>query len=284
VANPERPDVSLLPTLGAGMGFRAKYRADIFAQPKAVDFLEITADHYLDATREKRRELRLLADHFVLIPHGLHLSLGSADGPDPRYVRKLADLISYLQPPWWSEHIAFTGTRDYDIGHLAPLPFTHQAVEVISRNVDRVRQAIDVALILENIAYIVAMPVREMNEAEFVRRVLEGTGCGLLLDVTNLHTNAVNHRYDAQAFLRALPPKAVVQLHFAGVLWRDGLLVDSHSEPTPAEAWQLMKAAMELFPVKGAILERDDNLPAFSELAVEVEKARRLGKECELWD
>lgn len=181
-----------------------------------MDFLEITADHYFDATPEKLRELELLREHFTLIPHGLNLSLGSADGLDSAYLEKFAELVKRLSPPWWSEHIAFTRAGGVEIGHLTPLPFTREAVRTLQQNIAHVRRAISAPLILENITTMVSLPGAEMTEAEFVAEVLKQTDCGLLLDVTNLHTNAVNHGYDAMQFLDQIPLERVVQLHFAG--------------------------------------------------------------------
>src|SRR5689334_20175399 len=111
---------SQLPALGVGLGFREPFRADLFLQRDKVDFLEITADHYFNASREKMRELDLLAEHFTLIPHGLNLSLGSAEGVDEEYLDAFARLVQRVNPPWWSEHIAFTRAGGVSIGHLAP--------------------------------------------------------------------------------------------------------------------------------------------------------------------
>ena len=276
--------LSHLPALGVGLGFREPFRSDLFLHQKKVDFLEITADHYLDAPPEKEQELELLSEHFTLIPHGINLSLGSAEGVDAAYVRKLAALIRRLNPPWWSEHIAFTQAGGVDIGHLSPLPFTREAVEVLSHNIEAVRRQIDVPLILENITYLVPIPGAEMTEAEFLREVLEHTDCGLLLDVTNLHINAVNYAYDVQAFLEQLPLERILQLHFVGGHWHNGVIIDSHSQPTPPEVWTLMEAVVAHAPVKGIILERDENIPPFEELLGEIEQARSIGRQHERWD
>jgi uncharacterized protein (UPF0276 family) len=274
---------SNLPTLGVGLGFREPFRGELFRNRAQVDFLEVTADHYLEASPAKERELELLEDHFTLIPHGLSLSLGSADGLDEDYTRKLAKLVRRLDPPWWSEHLAYTRAGGRDIGHLTPLPCSREAVDVVCRNVEAVRRLIDVPLILENITYLVEMPGAEMTEANFLAEVLERTDCGLLLDVMNLHANALNHGYDPLAFLARIPLERVVQLHFVGGHWDAGILVDSHSQPTSPEVWQLLEAVLARSPVKGVILERDENIPPFAELAGELEQARAIGRQVGRW-
>ena len=108
-----------------GSGSANRYRADLLLDGGGVDFLEVIADHYLDAPPEKLRELDLLAERYTLIPHGLNLSLGSAEGLDPAYRDQLLGLVRRIEPPWWSEHVAFTRAGGVEIGHLAPLPFTH---------------------------------------------------------------------------------------------------------------------------------------------------------------
>ena len=154
---------------------------------------------------------------------------------------------------------------------------------MLCANIAEVRRRIDVPLILENITYAVALPGAEMDEAEFLAELLDRTGCGLLLDVTNLHTNAINHGFDPIAFLDRLPLDRVVQLHFAGGHWHDGVLVDSHSRPTPPEVWALLEEVLARAPVKGIILERDEDLPPFGELLDELDRARAIGRRHGRW-
>lgn len=275
---------SQLPTLGVGIGFREPFRGELFLRRGEVDFLEIIAEHYIDATPAKARELELLAAHFTLIPHAISLSLGSAEGLDAAYLDKLARLVNRLNPPWWSEHVSFTRAGGIDIGHLSPLPFTDEAVEVLRRNVCEARERIHAPLILENITYTLAVPGESpMREADFLAEVLERADCGLLLDVMNLHANALNHGYSVEDFLARLPAERIVQLHFVGGHWHDGVLIDSHSRPTPDEVWALVGKVAARAPVKGMVLERDENLPPFSELLAELERARRIGRECGRW-
>jgi uncharacterized protein (UPF0276 family) len=273
--------------LGAGLGFRPSFRSDLFRQRADVDFLEITADHYFNAPPEKLDELDLLTAHFTVIPHGLDLSLGSAEGIDAAYLDQFAAVVARVSPPWWSEHLAFTRAGGISIGHLAALPFTHEAVDTVVRNVETVRRAIDVPLILENITVSVQVPGGELDETAFLTEVLRRTGCGWLCDVTNLYTNAVNrgagmdHDWDRE--LDRWPWDRAVQMHVAGGHWRDGILIDSHAFPIVPEVWRVVDEAVARSPVRGIILERDENLPQFSDLVGELAQARAILKRHGRW-
>jgi uncharacterized protein len=272
-----------LAPLGAGLGYRAPFRADLFANRGKIDFLEIVADHYFDANRDRLDELDLLANHFTLIPHGLDLSIGSAEGIDGRYLDQFAALIERLAPPYWSEHLAFTRAGGVSIGHLACLPQTREAADAVARNVETVRRRIAVPLILENITATALVPGAEMDEPEFVRAVLDQTGCGWLCDVTNLFTNAFNQGRDVEAELDRWPWERVVQMHFAGGCISGGVLIDSHDGPTPPEVWRLLERAVARSNVKGIILERDERLPPFGQLLEEVARAREIGRRAGRW-
>jgi hypothetical protein len=277
-------DLNSIPRLGVGIGFREPFRAELFLNKDKVDFLEITADHYLNATKEKERELELLQNNFTLIPHALNLSLGSAEGIDESYLEKLARLIESVKPPYWSEHICFTKAGGIQIGHLAALPFTNEAIDVLSRNIEKVKKRITVPLVLENITYTMKFPFGEMDEAEFISQVITKNDCGLLLDVTNLYINSVNHKYDWREYLNRLPLERVVQLHFVGGHEHKHLLIDSHSQTTPNEIWEVMEEVLKRAPVKAAILERDENFPSFDELIKELDTAREIGRRFQRWD
>lgn len=117
-----------------------------------------------------------------------------------------------------------------------------------------------------------------MSESAFISCILEETGCGLLLDVTNLYTNSINFGFDPLRWLDSIPCDRIVQLHVAGGHWSNGSLIDSHSLPVPDAVWSLVDAACRRAPVKAACIERDENLPAFSELCAEIGLLRRCGR------
>ncbi len=275
---------SALPVLGVGLGMREPFLSDIFLHRQEIDFLEIIADHYFEATPRKAEELELLRAHFPLVPHGLDLSLGSADGLDSSYLERMAKLVNALNPPWWSEHIAFTRAGGVDIGHLCGMPFTREALDTLCRNIRQAQEQIAAPLILENITYTMQWPDAEMSESQFLTELVTRTDCGLLLDITNLYTNAVNWGYDPCTFLNELPLEKVVQFHFVGGEWQGNELIDSHSQATPPEVWQLMEEACKRTSVKGILLERDENLPPFGEITGELARAKEIGRRQGKWD
>lgn len=265
-------------TTKIGVGFRPQFKSEIFLHREKIDFLEITADHYLDATAQKLAELELLKQHFSLIPHGLSLSLGSAEGVDESYLEKFAALVENVQPEWFSDHICFTKSGGINIGHLSPVPFTTESLKVLVRNILHVKNRIKIPFILENITYMFRYPFAEMDEAEFLKILLNETDCGLLLDVTNLYINSVNHQFDWRKFLDTLPLERVVQLHFVGGHQHKNYLIDSHSQKTSNEIWEVFQEVCSRADVKGAILERDENFPPFNEILDELQTARELSK------
>src|SRR6185369_4999044 len=107
-----------IPFLGVGIGFRSELKPLIFLNRDKIDFVEIIADHYMDAPDQKMYELEVLKNNFTVIPHALNLSLGSSEGLDISYVKKLQKVINFIQPPYWSEHISFTKAHGTSIGHL----------------------------------------------------------------------------------------------------------------------------------------------------------------------
>lgn len=265
-----------LPKLGVGIGFREAFRADVFLHQSEIDFLEITADHYFDANGKKLEELEILKQHFPLIPHGLNLSLGSAEGIEASYLERLAELVERINPAWFSEHLCFTKSGSKQIGHLAPVPYTEEAIKVFVRNISQVKKRINAPLILENITYMMRFPSSEMSETEFIRRVLEETDCGLLLDVTNLYINSRNFKFDWRKFLDELPAERIVQLHFVGSHRHGDYLVDAHAHKTDDEIWEVFREVCRRCDIKGAILERDENFPPFAEILEELKTARNL--------
>jgi uncharacterized protein len=268
--------VEPLPNLGVGLGYRSAFGSDLFTHRDSIDFLEVIADHYYDASPPRQAELTLLEHNFPLVPHGLTLSLGSAEGMDEVVLKHFARLVNAIDPPWCSDHIAFTRAGGIDMGHLTPLPKTRASLSVLHDNICRVQEVVRAPLILENITESLRFPDESYSDADFLCEVCSQNDVGLLLDVTNLYINSVNHGLDALDVLHRLPADRIVQLHFVGGHIEDGVWVDSHSSETPEEIWSLLEEVVKVAPVKGILLERDERIPPVAELVVELDRARSI--------
>jgi uncharacterized protein (UPF0276 family) len=266
--------VAELPFLGAGVSLRPEWRWNVIRERERLDAVEVIPEDLCGIYA--LREIEAMNAAVSVLLHGIGLSLGGAQPLDSLRLAHWARLVEALAPPWISEHLAFTRAGGRDIGHLMPLPFTREAVHVVAANVRRLRAAVgEVPILLENIAYTIALP-GEMTEAAFVRDVLDATGAGLLLDLENVHANSANHGYDPVAYLEQLPLDRVVEVHLAGGLQDGDVYADTHSAPVPEASWDLLRWLAERAPIRAVIVERDDDLPPFTELLDEIARARSI--------
>ncbi|HEX3551160.1 MAG TPA: DUF692 domain-containing protein [Candidatus Elarobacter sp.] len=256
-----------------GLLYRAQMRSQLFAaRPPIV--LELVADHYLDATRAQRDELRLLRAHFPITLHALGISIGSVEGIDARYVDRIARLAELVRPLWVSDHLAFTRAGGVDIGAFAPLPRTAAAIATVARNVARVRRALGVPFALENPAAPFDVAGAALEAGAFLAAVAESADCGLVVDVENLHADAWNLGLDANATIDALPPHRVMEVHVAGGRRLGGEYADSHDAPVGEPTWRLYERLCARVAPPLTVLERETALPPLSALLAELDVAR----------
>jgi uncharacterized protein (UPF0276 family) len=266
---------------GVGLGWRTELAAPLLGTPRTADFIEVIAEACFDGA-PMSREVLGLAEIWKgrVLPHGLKLSLGSADGIDVERARRLGALTRRLQAPVVSEHVAFTRGRSAEkrlreIGHLTQLPLTRTAVSVVAKNVDKARRHLpDVPFLLETPAWTLRWPDDEMDEGAFFGELVRATSCDLLVDLGNIYANAVNSQQDPLALLHSYPLSHVAMVHLAGGALRNGFYVDTHAHPVPAPVFSLLDSLLKVTGPLPIIIERDGNFPDFGELHAELGRAR----------
>ena len=238
-----------------GLGDRPYFRQALQTGLAPVDFVELVAEHYFDACHIP------IAEDYPVVVHSLAMSLGSPDELDEGYlacVKKVADLAD---AQWVSDHLAFTRTAGIDLGHLNPVPLDEATLELVSGKVRQVQHRLGRPFLVENIATHLSVP-GGLSEPLFLNRLCEATGCGILLDVTNLFVNAANHGFDVQAYLRALNLDHVRQIHLIGYSERQGRLHDEHGcsiqDSLLTLLQQVLLSATCPIPV---LIEWDQNFP-----------------------
>jgi uncharacterized protein (UPF0276 family) len=258
------------PRLGIGIGWRPEIAVMIDRRP-GLGFVEVMAEEFTGGGPIPEPIRRLIRRGTPAIPHGISLSLGSAEPPDPARLRALAALTERLDAPLVSEHLAFVRGGGRETGHLLPLPRTREALDLVVANVRAAKAALPVPLALENIATLFEWPDPEMTEADFLAEVLERADALLLLDVANLHANARNHGLDPRAYLDRLPLERIAYVHVAGGIEQRGLYHDTHAHEVPAGVRELLIELCARTDIPGVMLERDDRFPTDGRLGDELD-------------
>ena len=264
----------------AGVGLRPEHGEDILAGPRRVDFFEIHAENYMGAGGPPHHLLRRIRSDYPLSVHGVGLSIGGASALDRDHLARLKRLIDAYQPALFSEHLAWSTHDGVFLNDLLPLPYNSVSLAHVCDHVSQVQDSIGMRMLLENPSTYVAFGNTTMSEIEFLLTVAQRTGCGLLLDVNNVHVSAVNHGFDAVAYIDSFPMQHVGEFHLAGFAEdRDSsgarLLIDDHGCPVGDIVWELYSRAFTRRPAP-SLIEWDNNVPPFAVLAAEVERARRL--------
>jgi len=242
-----------------------------------VDWLEIISDNYLVPGGKPLARLDEIRALYPMAMHGVSLSIGSPDGPDIEYLRRIRELERRVQPLWVSDHLCWTGVHGRHMHDLLPLPYTEEALDVVVRNVSRTQDYLGRRILIENVSSYLEYEASAMPEWEFVRQVCERADCLLLLDINNVHVSAVNHGYDARTFLRRMPAHRVQQIHLAGHTDHGDHLVDTHDAPVADPVWALYAEARSRFGGVATMIERDDHIPPLGDLVAELVMARRIG-------
>ncbi len=242
---------------------------------EGVDFFEVAPENWIGIGGKFGRQLRHFTERYPFVAHGLSLSIGSPAALDETFLHRVKRLLDEHHFRCYTEHLSYCS----DDGHLydlMPVPFTGEAVQYVAGRIRRVQDILERRIALENVSYYAA-PGKEMEEIDFINAVLAEADCDLLLDVNNIYVNSINHRYDAESFLTALPAGRIVYLHVAGHHDEaDDLKIDTHGAPVIDPVWDLLEKTYAHFGVIPTLLERDFNIPPLPELLGEVDRIAAL--------
>ena len=261
---------------GAGLGLRRALLGPLLSTDQGqVEFLEAAPENWIGVGGRFGKQLRLMAERYPIILHGLSLDIGGPDPIDTELVGAVRDLVREIDAPLYSEHLTYCAAQGH-LYDLLPLPFTEEAVHHVAARVRQVQDIIGCPIALENASYY-AQPHTELSEAQFINAVLQESGCDLLLDVNNIYVNAINHCYDPVAFLDALPLQRVRYIHVAGHYDEAlDLKVDTHGADVIDPVWSLLTQAYQRIGPVPTLLERDFNIPPLPVLLQEVAHIRAL--------
>ncbi|MEH6461016.1 MNIO family bufferin maturase [Chitinimonas sp. JJ19] len=267
--------------LAAGLGLRLPHIREVIDSRPAVAWFEVHPENYFGGGANLAALQRVRAD-YPLSLHGVGMGLGSAVGLNAGHLDRFRGLIDALEPASISEHLCWNRTDEECYNDLLPLPYSTAALDFMVEQIDRAQNALGRPLLIENLSSYVSLVDDAIPEGEFLAELSRRSGCGLLLDLNNLHVNEHNLGRSAHAALAALPLHAVGEIHIAGFEERDdGLWLDTHGTPVREAVWDLLDAALARFGPLPVLLERDTQLPPLAELLQETGRAQaaldRLG-------
>jgi uncharacterized protein (UPF0276 family) len=263
-----------------GVGYKAQHFADIMADAGPVAWLEIHAENYMGDGGRPLAQLRHLSQNFPISVHGVGLSIG-AEGPlDPDHLARLKHLVDWLQPASFSEHLAWSTHDSHFLNDLLPVAYTEATLATVCDHIDQVQTLLGRQMLLENPSTYVAFSDSEMSEIDYIKQIVERTGCGLLLDVNNVFVSATNQQTDPYSYIDAFPVEAVGEIHLGGHDEDEDdhgapLLIDSHGREVVDPVWTLYDYTIAKSGPRPTLIEWDTDVPDWPVLAKEAERADR---------
>ena len=272
------PDDRVQAPVGVGIGLRTPHIAEILATRPAVAFLEVHPENYFGGGPAIAALERLRCD-YPLSLHGVGLSLGGSDPLDTRHLARLVKLIERLDPAFVSEHLAWSVVDGAYLNHLLPLPYDQESLDTLCSRVTQTQEALGRRILIENPSLYLRFKHSPVSEPEFLGELARRTGCGILLDVNNIHVSCRNFDQDPYAYLDAMSMDSVGEIHLAGHSMNDvdgrTILIDDHGSRVPEPVWQLYARTLERGGPRPTLVEWDTNLPDLTVLLEEASTAQR---------
>ena len=260
---------------GFGLGLRRPHYADYLDRDVPVDFVEIISENFMVDGGRPLATLDSIRERYPVAMHGVSMSIGSSDGLDRVYLKRLKALADRVRPLWVSDHLCWTGIGDHNTHDLLPLPYSEEAFDTVCANIAVAQDALERPMLFENPSSYVQFADCGMTEWEFLAAMCARTGCYLLLDVNNIFVSSRNHGFDAATYLDAIPADRVRQIHLAGHSQGEAMLIDTHDSPVADDVWSLYDLASRRFGPVATMIERDDDIPPLADLLEELDIARR---------
>jgi len=264
-----------------GVGYKPQHFADIRADPGPAGWLEIHAENYMGDGGRPIAQITALAERFPISVHGVGLSIGGEAPLDRAHLARLRHLVDWLKPASFSEHLAWSTHDGAFLNDLLPLPYTEATLARVADHVDQVQQVLGRRMLLENPSTYLTFSETTMEEVEFLARVAARTGCGLLLDVNNVHVSCTNQGTDPATYLDAFPLDLVGEIHLGGHDEdRDDtggpLLIDSHGCEVVDPVWRLFARVIARGGARPTLIEWDNDVPEWPVLAAEAARAAAI--------
>tara|TARA_R110001606_G_scaffold327813_1_gene474799 strand:+ start:855 stop:1763 length:909 start_codon:yes stop_codon:yes gene_type:complete len=271
-----------LPPSG-GIGLKSVHYNNVLddeAAAKHPSWVEVHPQNYFGDGGPAHRWLTAIAEAYPLSFHSVGLSLGSAEGLNSADLEKLAALCDRYQPAMVSDHLSWSGNAHDRYPDLLPIPYTQEALDHFAGEIDKVQDRLQRSILIENPSRYLSYRDDEMSETDFIHALCRQAGCGLLFDINNVEVTATNVGLDMEAYIDAIDPAIVGEIHLAGHATEQHdsgpLLIDDHGSIVSDITWHLYRRFIARAGAKPSLIEWDTDIPEYGVLMAEVAKAEAI--------
>ncbi len=266
----------------AGIGLRHPHYAEVARETPAVGFLEVHSENFYADGGAPLAVLDGVRRQLPISLHGVGLALGSAAGVDAWHLDRLERLVRRIEPARVSDHACFARVErpggTIHANDLLPLAYTDGALDILCANVSRVMDRLARPILVENLSAYLSFDDDRIPEPEFFAALCRRSGCGMLLDVNNLMVNALNlgvadPRAHCRAFVDALPPEIVGEIHLAGYCDAQEIVIDDHGSRVRPGVWAVYEHALARCGPVPTLIEWDTDVPPLPVLLAEADAA-----------
>jgi len=263
-----------------GIGLRFPHMQELLKSKANIGFLEAHSENYFGGGKN-RTIIKELSEIYNISLHGVGLSLGRADGLDKEHIRQVKELIDEINPIFVSEHLSWSAYKHMNVPDLLPVPYTNESLGIFVDHVKEFQDVIGRQMLIENPSNYLAFANLDYSEPEFLNKISEQSGCGILLDIENIAVSAHNVGYKSKEYIDAIIDDGrVKQFHLAGYEINklengDSLWIDTHGKPVYPEVWDLYEYALKRFGDMPTLIEWDTDIPQLDVLVAEAEKANK---------
>src|SRR5215468_2304997 len=264
-----------------GTSFKHEHLQAILADGKRDRFFEVHAENYMGAGGPPHAALNQIRQAYPVSLHGVCMSIGGPQPLDKAHLQRFKTLVDRYEPALVSEHLAWSTHGSTYFNDLLPLPYTAATLARVANHIDQVQEAVGRPLLLENPSTYLIFPESTMSETSFIAELVQRTGCGLLLDISNVFVSATNHGFAARDYLADFPLEHVGEVHLAGHSQQaddegELLLIDSHDRPVADAVWKLFEVVISQCGAIPTLVEWDSDLPDWARLKAEADAAQTI--------
>ncbi|WP_053332621.1 DUF692 domain-containing protein [Candidatus Jidaibacter acanthamoebae] len=264
----------------SGISLKQKYFKEIIDISPEIGFLKIDIEKCLNEG-VILHVLERIKDKYLFSFHSNNLLLSSNQGTLNDKLIKLKILAEKFNLLNISMSATWSVLKGIPAVDFLPFPYNEKNLNIISDNVMRIQDYLSRQILIENpMSYFEFKG--NISEPEFFMRMVERTGCSLLLNLNNIYANSINHNFNPKNYVDIISDNIIKEIHISGhtkakVNGKEKI-IDISNNKISKEVWELYSYTILEKGCIPTLVKWDYNLPEFSELLAEVNKCNEILK------